>query len=126
MADPVVAITRRPLAVLPADASDTFVVGTEPQCRVIRCAWDHNNVGFTTLAISLFRRGRASGAVRGADLRACHFVGRPGDLEVSDRSGESSGMRILGPDRPASTGPFGPIVTRDTGDSVTPARAHTV
>ena len=55
---------------MPADVSDTFVVGTEPQCRVIRCVWDHNNVGFTTLPSRLFRRGGPSGDVRGVDVDA--------------------------------------------------------
>jgi hypothetical protein len=61
---------------MPADASDTFVVGAEPQRRVIRCVWDHNNVGFTTLPITLFRRGGPSGELSGVDVQAFQIVGR--------------------------------------------------
>jgi hypothetical protein len=56
-----------------AYASDTFVVGAEPQRRVIRCVWDHNNVGFTTLPITLFQRGGRSGALHGVDVQAFHM-----------------------------------------------------
>jgi hypothetical protein len=58
-------------------ASDTFVVGAKAQRRVIRCVWDHNNVGFTTPLITLFRRGGPSGERHGVAVQACQIMCSP-------------------------------------------------
>jgi len=78
---------------MPTDASDTFVVGTSATVPGHTVCLRPQHVGFTTLLISLFRRGGPFDEVRRVDVQAFHVVGRPADLR------EWSGLRTVGPDR---------------------------
>ena len=51
------------------NAADPLIVRTAPQGRVVRSVRDHNNLGFTTLTLSWFRRGGPSGEVSDIDIQ---------------------------------------------------------